>query len=126
MQLPWPNQRFAQQVSDIMSKVEIALLASHYDVDVEIQKERTQCTVTASIKKDDPQVCDNLLHEAQMALLSGAQQSTCVYLLGYAQQPFLSVTDGFQATLGEAQDEASAWQGPASMMMFTMILRSKE
>merc|ERR1711959_160374 len=104
-----------------MAKVEIALLASSCNVGVDIQRERSHCNVIASISEEDWHAHDHLLCEAQVALLSAAQESTCVCLLGYSHELFLRVEAGFQATLREIQHGSMYWQCPASLIMVTVM-----
>lgn len=49
-----------------------------------------------------------LLSRAKDALLRGAEQSACIYVLGHLAEPFFDTTCGFSATLGGMEDEGAA------------------
>lgn len=104
------NPSFNQQVADVVAKLEITLLATagHESVQIRLQKDGAGFMVILAIKGGDAGLRDSLLRKAQEALCSAAEQSTVVYVVGYQGKAFEPVPRGFQATLAEMRDEASA------------------
>jgi hypothetical protein len=103
------SQRFDKQVADIKAKVEVAMLCSSCDTDVHIQKESNGYTFYVTLAAQDAErFGDDVLAEAQEALLTASEQSTCVCVMGKEQHPFQALEKGFVSTLAEMQDEATA------------------
>mmetsp|Transcript_35432 Transcript_35432/g.56495 ORF Transcript_35432/g.56495 Transcript_35432/m.56495 type:complete len:258 (+) Transcript_35432:62-835(+) len=107
----WQSQRFDKQVADIKAKVEVAMVCSGCDADVHIRKESNGYTISVSLSVEDAERFGNdILAEAQEAILTASEQSTCVYVIGKDYYPFQAVSNGFVTTLAEMQDtEAACW-----------------
>jgi hypothetical protein len=102
------STRFGKQAADVVAKIEIAALSSEWDVEVSITKSSNGFNVAVMMEDEDVAHWDELAAEVKETLLQGAQESTNLYVLGYANNAFQSTTRGFVATLGEMQDPAWA------------------
>lgn len=105
---PAQNPRFNNQAADVMAKLEVALLSGEWDLDLVIKKDANNFTVSVAMKEEDVKNWSLVVEEAQEVLLRAAKESSCVYVLGYDNEPFKKLENGFMATLGEMKDEAVA------------------
>jgi hypothetical protein len=102
------STRFGKQAADVVAKIEIAALSSEWDVEVSIAKSSNGFNVAVMMADEDVAHWDELAAEVKETLLQAAQESTNLYVLGYANNAFRSTPRGFVATLGEMQDPAWA------------------
>jgi hypothetical protein len=105
---PAQNPRFNNQAADVMAKLEVALLSGEWDLDLVIKKDANNFTVSVAMKEEEVKNWPLVVEEAQEVLLRAAKESSCVYVLGYENEPFKKLENGFMATLGEMKDEAVA------------------
>jgi hypothetical protein len=136
-----PTPRFEHQIADVVAKLNLALMVESSNVDV--HQDSTGRLVTVWIPAHKSERVESVLGLAKEALTSAAEQSTCVYLVGYLDRPFKPVEQGFEVTLAEMQEEDEAcwdffgkgscargcscrWQHSPSTEQVTVLVRYSE
>lgn len=108
-----PNPQFEQQVADVMAKLNLALMGSGYSDSVDIKKNDESYEIKILLPSGQEQHVkeqheQEILSVAKQSLLWSAEQSSCVWVLGYKSGAFNSIAGGFEVTLAEMQDENRA------------------
>jgi hypothetical protein len=113
------NSVFDVQMANIKTNIEMALANNAIMASVQTQKGLSGFTVFISSDQGDKEsetvlciaqqaILRALCVAQQQATLRAAEQSSCVYLLGYENMPFKRVPKGFIATLAEMGNETMA------------------
>lgn len=101
---------FKQEVADLTMAVIASLGECNYTEKVEAFKDK-DCqgwTIEVSLKQGSSMHKNYILTLAKSALYSATNNSTTVYIMGYAQKPFQPKSRGFVTLLGDMQDESVA------------------
>lgn len=102
---PLPYE-FGRQAAHVVTVAKEALESSGYVQNVDVVNEANAWGI--SIKMKDASLSEQAFSIAKDALLEGAANSTCTYVLGYLAKPFQVQKHGFSTVLCGMRDESRA------------------
>jgi len=135
---------FKQQVADLAMAVTATLRACSYADQVEafVDPDRQGWKIEVTAKEELCQHKEYLAALAKNMLFNGTNDSTTLYIMGYAVNPFITKTDGFVTVLGGMQDESKAcwdlyskgicsrdcecrWEHPECLMPINVVFKPR-
>lgn len=99
---------YRQQFSAVVAAVKETLSYSDHVLDVQATDGTQDWSLVLKVRVEDFPYTAKVLRTAQDELLRAAEQSHCVYIMGYCTKPFEQTASGFVATFGAMADESSA------------------
>jgi len=135
---------FKQEMAELATSVTGILGECPYTSKAEATKDKEfqGWTITLSPKEELQSHKDHLINLAQSALFSASNNSHTLYIIGYANKPFISTSTGFITTVGDMQDESKAcwdlysegmctrdckcrWEHPECYMPIRVVLKER-
>lgn len=133
---------FRQQVADLAMAVTSTLRSCSYADQVKsfVDPDRQGWKIEVTTKEELSQHKEYLAALAKNVLFNGSNDSTTLYIMGYAVNPFITKMDGFVTVLGGMQDESQAcwdlyskgvcsrdcecrWEHPACLMPINVVFK---
>lgn len=138
------EMHFKQQVADLAMAVTATLRACSYSDQVEafVDPDRQGWKIEVTAKEETCQHKDYLAALAKNMLFNATNNSTTLYIMGYAVNPFITKLDGFVTVLGDMREESKAcwdlyskgicsrdcecrWEHPECLMPINVVFKPR-